>query len=198
MKETENQTNIHQNPAEKKLEEDKFQLVPNILINHVRYKKLITTDIVVYCIFLDHQRRNKDSWISNSTVAMLLGMSEKTVERSIKSLAKAGHLKRYGKTKYGTRRTMLTTRVVGTEVKENIKSVAFDNEMQNLANCNLKPKKSDETTVKNPAWERINLENLESRSFNESSNGERLSSNEVWSNNENESESDAGENDVPF
>jgi len=121
MKENKIIENDNQNGkgTNRNLEEGNFQRVPNILINDIKIGKLICTDLGVYCVFSDHQRKKPDSWVSNKTVANHLGMSTKTVMRSLVRLAEAGHLSRNGKTKFGTMFTSLTTRVVDKKVVKN-------------------------------------------------------------------------------
>jgi hypothetical protein len=100
----------------KRLEDDKFQLVPNLLINKVRDNILHPMDLIVWMVYSNHQRKKHDSWPGNRTVATLIGVCPTTVIRSNRMLIKAKEMVRTGKTKYGTKRTTLLTRVVGNKI----------------------------------------------------------------------------------
>ncbi len=102
------------------LNEDNYQQVPDRLVNDVGNKILKPLDVLVWMVFSHHQRKNKNSWPSNKTIAAILAVKERTVIRSINRLKAAKHLIRYGKTRYGTRFTTLTTRVLDNKIKQSL------------------------------------------------------------------------------
>jgi hypothetical protein len=103
------------NPAER-LNEGFFTQVSNKLANDVRDGILKPIDLLVYIVFLNHQRGKDHSWPSNATVARLTNQCDRNAGRCIKRLCKAGHLLRKGKTECQTRRTYALTLAKGANV----------------------------------------------------------------------------------
>lgn len=99
------------------LDEDFFQLVPNVLVNHVAKGRILPIDMVVYMILKDYQGQNDKSWVSNQSVARLCGRDISSVKRSIHRLLKAGHIQRreteLGKTAF----TFIKTTVIDGRAK---------------------------------------------------------------------------------
>ena len=101
-----------------RLNENNYQQVPDKLVNDVRDKKITPLDVVVWMAFSHHQRKKKNSWPSNKTIAAIIGVNERTIIRSINRLKGANHVIRHGKTRYGTRYTTLTNRVHNNKMKK--------------------------------------------------------------------------------
>jgi hypothetical protein len=110
-------TEMYEEPPKRlRLSEEHFNLVPNALLNDVIDGKLHPRDVLVYIVYLDHQRDKRLCWPSNQTIARLTKQSVKNVGKCIGRLVAAGHLARYGKTKYGTKFTIARTRVNGKSI----------------------------------------------------------------------------------
>lgn len=86
--------NLFRRNERKNLNPEYFQQVPNILINEVRDQNLTPTDVCVYIVFCDFQRGNVYCFPSLKTVAKHLGLSSRTVSRSVSRLLNRGHIKR--------------------------------------------------------------------------------------------------------
>jgi hypothetical protein len=105
-------------PVEKRLNNNNYEFVPNILVNHVRDRILNPIDLVVWMAFANHAQNKSCGWAGNTTVAEEIGRDRRTVIRSINRLQKAGVISRNGKTRYGTKYTSLLIRVCKAGVKQ--------------------------------------------------------------------------------
>lgn len=118
--ETSNQNKWEHHPNGR-FNEKNYASVPNILLNMQRDGDLKPMDVLVYMAFADYvlDKSAKDScYPSNVTLAKLLGVNSKTVERSIKNLVEHGIIGRSSeRTEYNTKNTTLCLRVVKSKIQ---------------------------------------------------------------------------------
>lgn len=99
------------------LPKEYFQQVPNVLVNHLKEKKLKPIDLAVYMVYVKHRGENDFGWPSNGKVARIIGREKRAVIDSNQRLQRWGYLSRekYNPTT-GTKQTVLLTYVDGGRV----------------------------------------------------------------------------------
>jgi hypothetical protein len=96
------------------LDESTYQNVPSILLNHLRGGALEHIDIVIYALLKSHSRMTESCYPSYACLAEEARCSESSVQRSLRRLVDAQHIR--GKEGNGTGKIFLLTDVAGGKV----------------------------------------------------------------------------------
>jgi len=71
-----------------------FTKVPNALIKHTKLLGLSDIDMRVYTTVQMHARKGRNAYCSNRTVAKIIGVSERTIQKPSRKMQELGYLKR--------------------------------------------------------------------------------------------------------